>query len=152
MFHLCGHFHGKQDTSACITVVWDMSMRRSRINVVPFHIKVCFYFYFILFHEAVQRGENVKSQSHKARTRVKCQEQFLSFRSLGTDKQRSHFEEIQVDPNSISFDSGISVRVKLQVPFRKARHTFLWAWICFPSFSACPKSDTMSVIWHLKPL
>lgn len=43
-----------------------MSVRRSKINAVPFHIKVCSCFLLLLSREATQQCENVKSRSHKA--------------------------------------------------------------------------------------
>lgn len=71
MFCLCGHFYGNLDMSACITVVWDMSMRRSKINVVPFHIKVCFFFYPVKRCNRMSRADLIKQDG------VKCQEPYL---------------------------------------------------------------------------
>lgn len=66
MLRLCGHFKWeKQDMSACITVVWDVSTRRSKINGVPFHIKVSFICPATR-RDAARRCENVKSRSNKA--------------------------------------------------------------------------------------
>lgn len=108
-------FMEKQDLSAYITVVWDKTLRRSKINV-SFHIKVCF-----LSSEAIQQSENVRSLSHKA-GRGEMPGAISVF--LAGERTKT-----QAVANSIRLDYGIlvslHVSLKLMAPFKKALHS-IW--------------------------